>query len=122
MVLHHDAATTSATSRWCMGRVGTSRWCYITMLRQQVLHHDGVWVGLLHHAGATSRWCVGRVGTSRWSYITLVLHHNGATSQWCVGRVGQMTVYVYTVYDRINGDFLAKNTAYTSYIYGSGQP
>ena len=75
-------------------------------------HHDGVWVGLVHHDGATSRWC----------YITMVLHHNGATSQWCVGRVGQMTVYVYTVYDRINGDFLAKNTAYTSYIYGSGQP
>jgi hypothetical protein len=31
-------------------------------------------------------------------------------------RVGQ------TVYDRIFGDFLAENTVYTLYMYGSGQP
>jgi len=29
---------------------------------------------------------------------------------------------MYTVYDRIFGDFPAKNTVYTPYIYGSGQP
>jgi hypothetical protein len=31
-------------------------------------------------------------------------------------------VNIYTVYDRIFGDFPAKNTVYTPYIYGSGQP
>jgi hypothetical protein len=30
--------------------------------------------------------------------------------------------YIYTVYDRILGDFPAMNTVYTPYIYGSGQP
>jgi len=30
--------------------------------------------------------------------------------------------YIYTIYDRIFGDFPAKNTVYTPYIYGSGQP
>jgi hypothetical protein len=30
--------------------------------------------------------------------------------------------YVYTVYDRIFGDFPAKNTVHTPYIHGSGQP
>ena len=30
--------------------------------------------------------------------------------------------HIYTVYDRIFGDFPAKNTVYTPYIYGSGQP
>jgi len=42
-----------------------------------------------------------------------------------MSRVGQnriYTPYIYTVYDRIFGDFPAKNTVYTSYIYGSGQP
>jgi hypothetical protein len=29
---------------------------------------------------------------------------------------------MYTLYDRIFGDFPAKNTVYTPYIYGSGQP
>jgi len=29
--------------------------------------------------------------------------------------------YIHTVYDRIFGDFPAKNTVYTPYIYGSGQ-
>jgi len=37
-------------------------------------------------------------------------------------RVGQPKPYIYTVYDRIFGDFPAKNTVYTPYIYGSGQP
>jgi len=32
------------------------------------------------------------------------------------------TVYVHTVYERLFGGFPAKNTAYTPYIYGSGQP
>jgi hypothetical protein len=31
-------------------------------------------------------------------------------------------VYIYTVYDRIFGEFPAQNTVYTPYIYGSGQP
>jgi hypothetical protein len=30
--------------------------------------------------------------------------------------------YICTVYDRMYGDFPAKNTVYTPYIYGSGQP
>ena len=30
--------------------------------------------------------------------------------------------YVCTVYGRIFGDFPAKNTKYTLYVYGSGQP
>jgi hypothetical protein len=30
--------------------------------------------------------------------------------------------YIYTVYDRIYGEFPAKSTVYTPYIYGSGQP
>jgi hypothetical protein len=29
---------------------------------------------------------------------------------------------MYTVYDRIYGNFLAKNIVYAPYIYGSGQP
>ena len=38
-------------------------------------------------------------------------------------RVGQNRIYnIYTVYDRIYGNFPAKNTVYTLYIYGSGQP
>jgi hypothetical protein len=38
-------------------------------------------------------------------------------------RVGQNRIYtLYTVYDRILGDFPAKNTVYTPYIYGPGQP
>ena len=32
------------------------------------------------------------------------------------------TVCIYTVYDRTLGDFPAKNTVYTPYTYGSGQP
>ena len=32
------------------------------------------------------------------------------------------TPYIYTVYDRKFGDFPAKITVYTPYIYGSGQP
>ena len=32
------------------------------------------------------------------------------------------TVYIYTVYDRIFGDFPAKVTVHTPYIYGSGHP
>ena len=31
-------------------------------------------------------------------------------------------LYIYNVYDRILDDFPAKNTVYTPYIYGSGQP
>ena len=30
--------------------------------------------------------------------------------------------YMYIIYDRIFDDFPAKNTVYTPYIYGSGQP
>ena len=30
--------------------------------------------------------------------------------------------YIYTVYDRIFGDFPAKDSVYAPYIYGSGQP
>ena len=39
-------------------------------------------------------------------------------------RVGQNRIYVYTytVFDRISGDFPAKNTVCTPYVYGSGQP
>jgi hypothetical protein len=38
--------------------------------------------------------------------------------------VGQDRIYICTVYDRIFGDYLAKNTVYTPYIYiyGSRQP
>ena len=32
------------------------------------------------------------------------------------------TVYIHTVYDRIFGYIPAKNTVYTPYIYGPGQP
>ena len=32
------------------------------------------------------------------------------------------TVYICTVYDRVISDFPAKNTVYTPYIHGSGQP
>jgi hypothetical protein len=31
-------------------------------------------------------------------------------------------MYTHTIYDRIFGDFPAKITVYTPYIYGSGQP
>ena len=39
-------------------------------------------------------------------------------------RVGQNRIYVYTVCDRISGDFPAKHAVYTPYVYkyGSGQP
>ena len=39
-----------------------------------------------------------------------------------VSCVGLAKLYICTVYDRIYGDFPAKNTVYTLYIYGSGQP
>jgi len=42
-------------------------------------------------------------------------HHKLACISW-------PEPYIYTVYDRIYGDFPAKNTVYTPYIYGSGQP
>jgi hypothetical protein len=32
------------------------------------------------------------------------------------------TVYIYTVYDHMFGEFSAKNAVFTPYIYGSGQP
>jgi len=38
-----------------------------------------------------------------------------------VCRVGQNRIHN-TIYDCIFGDFPAKNTVYTPYIYGSGQP
>jgi len=38
-------------------------------------------------------------------------------------RVGQNRTYsLCMIYDRIFGDFSAKNTVYTPYKYGSGQP
>ena len=37
-----------------------------------------------------------------------------------ITRVGQN--HKYTVYDRVWGEFPAKNTVYTPYIYNSGQP
>jgi len=40
----------------------------------------------------------------------------------CICRVDQNRIHTpYTEYDRILGDFPAKNTVYTPYIYGSGQ-
>jgi hypothetical protein len=40
-----------------------------------------------------------------------------------INRVGQNRICdMYTVYDRIFGDFPAKNAVHTPYIYGSGQP
>jgi len=39
----------------------------------------------------------------------------------CIYRVGPEP-YTYTVYDRIFGDFPARSTVYTPYIYGPGQP
>jgi len=36
--------------------------------------------------------------------------------------VGHDHIYIHTVYDRIFGDFPAKNTVYAPYIHGSGQP
>ena len=36
--------------------------------------------------------------------------------------VGQNCVYIYTIYDRIFGDFPAKNTIYTPYVYGLANP
>jgi hypothetical protein len=32
------------------------------------------------------------------------------------------TVYMYVVYDRIYDEISARNTEYTPYMYGSGQP
>ena len=40
---------------------------------------------------------------------------------YTTGRVGQSR-NIWTVYDRIYGDFPAKVTVYAPYIYGSGQP
>ena len=37
-------------------------------------------------------------------------------------RVGQDRKYIYTVYDRIFGDFPANNTVCKPYMYGFGQP
>jgi len=37
-------------------------------------------------------------------------------------KVGQNRPCIYTVYDRIFGDFPVKNTVYTPYINGPGQP
>ena len=40
----------------------------------------------------------------------------------CVGLARTVCIHRICVYDRIFGDFPAKNTVHTPYIYGSGQP
>jgi hypothetical protein len=42
----------------------------------------------------------------------------------CIPRVGQnrIYIYIYVYIHRIFGDYQAKNTVCTPYIYGSGQP
>jgi hypothetical protein len=39
-----------------------------------------------------------------------------------INMYGWPEPYIYTVYDRVFGDFPARNTIYTPYMYGSGQP
>jgi hypothetical protein len=40
----------------------------------------------------------------------------------CTYEYGWPDPYMYTVYDRMFGDFLAKNTVHALYVTGSGQP
>ena len=46
----------------------------------------------------------------------------GFPNTYCIYIGLARTVYIYTVHDRMYGDFPAKNTVYTPYIYGYGQP
>jgi len=39
-----------------------------------------------------------------------------------VGLAARRALYIYTVYDRVVGDFPAKHTVYTPYVYVLGQP
>ena len=45
----------------------------------------------------------------------------GLTTSECM-HIGWPELYMYTVFDRIFGDFPAKTTVYTPYMHGSGQP
>ena len=66
--------------------------------------------------------------------ISLRVSSNARVADWSLSRLtkkglkgaayiqGWPEPYIYTVYDRIFDDFPAKNTVYTPYIYGSGQP
>ena len=60
------------------------------------------------------------------------MYHNWGWPEPCIYTAYDRVPYIYTVYDRIPyiytaydrtyGEFPAKNTVYTPYIYGSGQP
>jgi len=56
---------------------------------------------------------------------SLVVQRERAEMMVCRERhtawAGQNRMYIYTVYDGINGDFPAINTVCAPYIYGSGQ-
>ena len=58
-------------------------------------------------------------------HACMTLHHCCKQRLCLPGRIITHMTYgglAKTVYDRIFGDFPAKNTVYTPYIYGSGQP
>ena len=56
--------------------------------------------------------------TRLWTWSSKSKFHHSHAS--CVGLA--KTVYIYTVYVRIFGDFPARNTVYVPYIYSVGQP
>jgi hypothetical protein len=56
---------------------------------------------------------------SPWDQAKLIAQQ-APPSTWCPGEIPEP--YIYTLYDRIFGVFPAKNTVYTPYMYGSGQP
>jgi hypothetical protein len=63
------------------------------------------------------------------TYANVILYYSCKryTTYVCTStcRIGHLQgwpeLHICTVYDRISGDFPAKNTVYTPYIYGSGR-
>jgi hypothetical protein len=54
--------------------------------------------------------------------VTNPFWHITLNMAWVPNVQGWPGLYKHIVYDRIYGDFPAKVTVYTSYVYGSGQP
>ena len=61
--------------------------------------------------GLKTKTCVSQKRAGKaWQIPSCLVHNQGWPEP-----------YIYTVYDRISGNFPAKNTVYAPYIYGPGQ-
>jgi len=56
------------------------------------------------------------------AFCVMVKIGQGTINHTCLGLAIIVYMWLYTVYDRVFGYFPAKNTVYSPYLYGSGQP